>query len=43
MKSLKAVYTIIRLLAKRDDRKCSIVGTKSISVSQQSNNRTHDI
>lgn len=42
MKSLKAVYTIIRLLAQRDDRKYSIVGTKNISVSQQNNNRTHD-
>jgi len=34
MKSLKAVYTIIRLLAQRDDRKYNLVGTKSISVSQ---------
>jgi hypothetical protein len=42
MKSLKAVYTIIRLLVQRDDRKYSIVGTKSISLSQQNNNMTHE-
>jgi len=43
MKSLKAVYTIIRLLAQRDERKYSIVGTKSTPVSQQNNKMTHDI